>query len=169
MAGDPMKLLRSELSSRAPKGAVSALLVPERALGRSDSDWPDACGLWGFELESGERLEHHPASLQLPQDEILDMLDDQQYESLMAKHQAAQANPPQLYQGRDMNEWLYEVEAEVLEAVALALGQDADADQIIKYPGQFEWDGEAGETEALSPNGASSDRRFLIWRLKLTA
>ena len=168
MASNSMDILRSELSSRAPEGALYALFVPERAIGRSDSDWPDACGLWGFELDSGDRLQHHPAPYQLPSEAVMERFNDEDKQFFVDKYQAAQANPPRLYQGRDMNDWLYEVEAEVMEAIEWARTEDSEGDyQMIQHPGQFEWDGEAGKTEALNPSGASSNGFFPLWRLKL--
>jgi hypothetical protein len=163
-----LNALRAELSSRAPDNAVYGLFVAELAIGRSDSDWPNACGLWGFELDSGDRLQHHPAPYQLPSKAVTERFNDEDKKFFIDKYHAAQANPPRLYQGRDMNEWLYEVEAEVLEALGSNLDDPEVDDKVFRFPEQFEWDGDAGQVEASSPSGAGSNGFFPLWRLKLT-
>jgi hypothetical protein len=160
-----MDKLRSLVRAIAPEEATVALFAPSLATGVSDSDYPDAAALWGFELESGGRVQMKKPPPPMPTDEILEMLDEQQYKAFMAKRKAIAEDlegSTHLPDGMDANQWIRSLQRELEDQ-----GQWQDLDPLHR-PGNYEWDGSGGAVESIAPSTSYNQFEFELRRLKLS-
>lgn len=160
-----MEQFRLLVKGVAPEGASGALFAPSLAAGVSDSDFPDAVVLWGFEMVSGERVEMMQPPMQMPSDEVLDMLDDEQYEAFMEKYEAqveAFSAPINLPEGVDVNMWIRSLQ-EGLEDM-----DSWEALAPLRDPNDYEWDGTAGSVESIAPYSAAAQVEFELRRLSFS-
>lgn len=159
-----MDELRSLVREVAPDEALAVLFAPSLAAGVSDSDLPDAIVLWGFEFSSGDRVTLKRPPAPLPPDEVLDMFEDDQYEALVAQHQAqAEAFETDfpLPDNMNVNQWIRSLQRD-LEDLA-----DWEALEPLRYPTDYDWDGSGGVVESIAPYSEAAQSEFELRRLNL--